>query len=541
MIYHRLPRRVTVLLLLAALIMTAASSAAGLLLPPPEAMSSITARDLKTHLSFLASDELGGRYTLSPSIRIAARYLASQLESYGYRGAARDGSFFQKVPISTRAVDLASSRVVLDAGTSRQEFKYADDFAALTPFDMDVRGEMVFVGYGISSPAHKHDDYAGLDVKGKIVVIAGGAPETLIGVRLSDEESGYRLASARGAAGVILMPPSQLLLAWPQARTYMTREQISLPPRANQSNQSNKVTPVISAGPELIKAIAKAMGKESSYLVSPGGKPLQSARISATAEVKMQVSVKETAPAHNVVGVLEGADPRLKDEYIVFSAHYDHEPTNSRGEVYNGADDDGSGTVAILEIAQAFSTGPRPPRSILIVFHTAEELGLLGSEFNTDYEPVVPLNKLVANFNIDMIGRSRAEDNTDARDRELTDKDSVYVIGADKLSSELHRISEQSNAETSRLKFDYTYNDENHPQRFYYRSDHYNYAKHGIPVIFYFTGVHRDYHRPTDDIEKIDFVKMERITRMIFATGWNVATLDHRLVADKKAASSSAK
>jgi Zn-dependent M28 family amino/carboxypeptidase len=202
--------------------------------------------------------------------------------------------------------------------------------------------------------------------------------------------------------------------------------------------------------------------------------------------------------------------------------------------VYNGADDDGSGTVSVLEIAQAFSIGPRPKRSILIVFHTGEELGLFGSEYNTDYEPVVPVGKLVANLNIDMIGRSRSDTDQDPRDAYLTDKNSVYVIGSDKLSTELHRLSEETNAETARLRFDYTYNDETHPERFYYRSDHYNYAKHGVPIIFYFTGVHRDYHQPTDDIDRIDFDKMERIDRMIFALGWRVANLDHRLVVDKK-------
>ena len=235
-----------------------------------------------------------------------------------------------------------------------------------------------------------------------------------------------------------------------------------------------------------------------------------------------------------MVGILEGSDQRLKDEYVVFSAHYDHLATSSRGEVYNGADDDGSGTAAVLEIAEALAVGTRPLRSTLIVFHTAEEMGLLGSEFNTDYEPVVPMEKLVVNLNIDMIGRARAAGNSDPRDRELTDGESLYVIGADKLSTELNKISEQTNADTAKLRFDYTYNDDRHPQRFYYRSDHYNYAKHGVPIIFYFTGVHRDYHRTTDDVDKIDFNRMERISRMILATGWRVANLDHKLIVDRK-------
>src|SRR5215216_2809687 len=191
--------------------------------------------------------------------------------------------------------------------------------------------------------------------------------------------------------------------------------------------------------------------------------------ISATATMRMRVDVKDAPVAQNVAGILEGSDPKLKDEYVVFSAHYDHLKTSAGGEVYNGADDDGSGTVSVLEIAQAFAMGLRSKRSILILFHTGEELGLFGSEYNTDYDPVVPIRKLVADFNIDMVGRSRPEGDNDPRDKELSDKNSLYIIGADKLSSELNKISEQTNQETARLNFNYTYNDEKHPQRFYYR------------------------------------------------------------------------
>jgi hypothetical protein len=527
---HKKISRRGLAVLLVALFVAPLTAASNLPLPANEATSSITTRDLKKHLSFLASDELGGRYTLSPSIRIAARYLASELESYGYRGGARDGSFLQKVPLSYRPVDLAQSRLTINSAGSKQELRYADDFAAQSPAALDLSGEMVFVGYGISSPKNRHDDYAGLDVKGKIVVGISGTPETLRGVKLDPNEQGVGPAEARGAAGAIFIEP-QYLLQWGMIKSYILRETAALP---SPPTASGKEFPALLGGPGFIRALAKAMGKEESYLTASAGKPLPPAAIPATASLKMVVTVKDAPPTYNVVGVLEGADPKLKNEYVVFSAHYDHLQTSNTGEVYNGADDDGSGTVGILEIAQAFSLGQRSARSVLVIFHTGEEMGLLGSLYNTDYEPVVPLDKLVANFNIDMIGRSREEGNTDPRDRGLSDRNSVYVIGADKLSTELNRISEDTNNATARMKLDYTFNDENHPQRFYYRSDHYNYAKHGIPIIFYFTGVHRDYHRATDDIEKIDFEKMERISRLVFATGWRVANLSHRLVVDKK-------
>jgi hypothetical protein len=530
--YTRRLGRALALLLLAALSLAQPGGAANIPLPAPEATSSITARDLRKHLTFLASDELGGRYTLSPSNRVAARYLASQLESYGYRGAARDGSFFQKVPLSYRNIDLGNSRVSISGSGSKQQFGYADGFSIDIPEDMSFGGDLVFVSYGIASSANHYDDYEGLNVKNKIVVAIEGMPDSLNGVRLGADEQVDRAALARGATGAIKIPEAQVLLAWNEIKASLAgQQQLDLPPLRHASD---RVLRSVTAGPDLIKALAKAMGKQNTDLTSPAKKELKPMQIAAKAEVRLRVDVKEAPPAQNVAGVLEGADPKLKDEYVVFSAHYDHLKTADTGEVFNGADDDGSGTVSVLEIAQAFSVGPRPKRSILIVFHTGEELGLFGSEFNTDYEPVVPLARLVADFNIDMVGRSRPEGDDDPRDRALTDKDSIYIIGADKLSTELNQLNEQTNSETARLRFDYTYNDERNPERFYYRSDHYNYAKHGIPVIFYFTGVHRDYHKATDDVDKIDFEKMERIDRMIFATGWRVANLDHRLVVDKK-------
>jgi hypothetical protein len=506
------------------------TTAGNLPLPSSEATASITITDLRKHLSFLASDELGGRYTISPSSGIAARYLASQLESYGYKGAGPGGSFLQKVPLSYRSVDRDKSSLVMTINGVRHDFKYPQAFISQVPIDAEVSGELVFVGHGISSPANKHDDYAGLDVKGKIVLLTGGSPDSLRNAKFGPEEIEEGAAMAHGAAAAMVILPAPFMTQWEQITSFLGRETLGLPP---VPGPGGKVLPTIAASPALISAIATAMGKEPSALLQYDGKRVRPGNTGASVSFKLAVEVKPASPVYNVVAALEGSDPRLRNEYVVFSAHYDHLKSTGSGEVYNGADDDGSGTVAVLEIAQAFSVGPRPPRSILIVFHTAEELGLYGSAYNTDYEPVVPVDKLVANLNIDMIGRSRAEGDRDPRNRNLTDKNSVYIIGSDKLSSELHKLNEETNQATTKLRFDYLYNDENHPERFYYRSDHYNYAKHGVPIIFYFTGVHKDYHQTTDDIDKIDFEKMERIGRMIFAVGWRVATLDHRLVVDK--------
>jgi hypothetical protein len=503
-------------------------------LPSEQATSSITAADLKKHLSFLASKELGGRYTLSSSNVVAARYLASQLEYYGYQGAAAGASYFQKVPLSFRRVDQAGSSLNIDSEGSHRPFKYGDDFLQETvPSACDASGGLVFVGYGISSPENHHDDYSKLDVSGKIVVEVSGVPESLKGVKIPEGESGGEAAAAHGAKGEIIITPPQFLLIWSQLKNSQGEDQPSLPPKPGKSTVP--AFPTVFAGPELIKAIAVLTGKDLAFLQSPGGKEVPAQALEASARIAIKVDLKDAPPAQNVVGVLEGSDPVLRDQYVAFSAHYDHLKTNDAGEIYTGADDDGSGTASVLEIAKAFSIS-HPRRSILIIFHTGEELGLFGSEYNTDYAPVVPLDKIVADLNIDMVGRSRPDGDQDPRDAHLTDKNSLYIIGADKLSTELNQISEQTDQDTERMRFDYTYNDESNPEKFYYRSDHYNYAKHGIPIIFYFTGVHADYHQPTDTVDKIDFTKMERIDRLIFATGWRVANLDHRLVVDKKQA-----
>jgi hypothetical protein len=235
-------------------------------------------------------------------------------------------------------------------------------------------------------------------------------------------------------------------------------------------------------------------------------------------------NIADTVHTENVLGYIEGTD--LKDQVIVLTAHYDHIGITN-GQINNGADDDGSGTVAILELAQAFAQakkdGHGPRRSILFMTVTGEEKGLLGSKYFVE-NPIIPLPNIVCNLNIDMIGRT---------DNEHRGKpDYIYLIGSDKLSSQLHAISETTNAEHTKLDLDYTYNHPEHPERFYYRSDHYNFAEKKIPVIFYFRGVHDDYHQPTDDVQKIQFDQLEKVTKLVFYTAWELANRTDRIVVD---------
>jgi Zn-dependent M28 family amino/carboxypeptidase len=241
--------------------------------------------------------------------------------------------------------------------------------------------------------------------------------------------------------------------------------------------------------------------------------------------VKQLFGNKKKIKGENVLGYIEGGD--LKNELIIITAHYDHLGKHD-SLVFNGADDDGSGTVATLEIAEAFmlakKAGHGPRRSVLIMPVSGEEKGLLGSKYYTDH-PVYPLEKTVANLNIDMIGR--LDDWHDTANY-------VYLIGADRLSQELHDISEEINKKHIGLNLDYTFNEEDDPNRYYYRSDHYNFAKNNIPVIFYFNGVHEDYHKTTDTVEKIDFQKIENITRLVFLTAWELANRDERIILSTK-------
>ena len=235
----------------------------------------------------------------------------------------------------------------------------------------------------------------------------------------------------------------------------------------------------------------------------------------------------KTVETENVVAIIKGSEK--PDEYVIITAHLDHVGVTD-GEIYNGADDDGSGTVALLEIAEAFKKaadkGKGPKRSIVFLHVTGEEKGLLGSAYYAD-NPIYPLENTVVNLNVDMIGR------IDPTRREKN-RDYVYLIGSDHDSVDLHNLSEQTNAESVNMTLDYRFNDKNDPNRFYYRSDHYNFAKNGIPIIFYFTGTHADYHQPSDTPDKIEYDLLELRSKLIFYTAWNIANRDKRIVVDPK-------
>ena len=481
----------------------------------------ITEDELKEHLYVYASDEFEGRNTGDPGQKKAVEYLKNEYEKLGISPVI-EGNYFQNVPLNmvkTPEVDM---------NINGQSSTYFDDFISLTAAETGILSatEVVYAGYGIDD--EKYSDYTDLDVQGKIVIVKVGEPKdkagnfVITGAKTVSKWSNGRqaLSSKRDAAKekgakAIFFADDALFNRY--SRYFKNQAEkggssrLSLPAKKED-------------GPEIyFFLISQKMGAS---LVNNIEQSTETATIPLNLDIKY-TSITEAKPSENVAAIIKGSEK--PNEYIIISSHLDHVGIDSEGEVFNGADDDGSGTVSILEIAEAFKTaadkGHGPKRSIIFLNVTGEEKGLLGSRYYTDYEPLVPLANTVANLNIDMIGRIDPK-----REGE---RNYIYLIGSDKLSTDLHNISEEVNSEFMNIELDYTYNDENDPNRFYYRSDHYNFAKNNIPIIFYFNGTHDDYHRISDTPDKINYDLLENRSRLVFHTAWEVANREERIIVDK--------
>ena len=562
----------------------------------PRAAAAIQPAPMREWLTYLASDELQGREVYSEGLGLAASYIADRLKEGGVKPAA-DGSYFQTVKVLGIRT-TSRSTVTVEVNGQRRTFK--DGEGITLPRNMGGKqtrasDDVWFAGYGLQVPSARIDDYADVDPKGRTIVWFGAAgPRDVTESRLLAGRS--RLATEKGAVAVIgpavsgrgrgaaaapaaaAAPPAaeQPATATPPAAATQPapasdtpappagRGQVaggrgaSTPDFVTAQAYEQPAAPVVTAQDEFFELLFSASEVSYSQLKELAAKrePLPHFRIAGvklTFDVDPEYAIVSTRLTRNVVGMVEGADPALKDSYVAFGAHYDHigylqSGSPGRGSaagasgcagqtrseprpgdiVNNGADDDGSGTVALMAIARAFAAGPRPKRSLLFVWHTGEESGLHGSRYNADH-PIVPNEKVVAQLNADMIGRNRCDDPAEAN--------TVYLIGSDRISTELHDVSEQANAAMARpLALDYELNDPADPQSLYTRSDHYSYAAKGIPVIFSTTGLHRDYHAVTDEVGRIEWDKLSRVAQLIYATGQRLANLDHAPVRDNKGA-----
>jgi peptidase M28-like protein len=545
-----LRRRGSIAALVAALGAAAAAAGGG--------PSSITPQELREWLGYIASDELQGRAVFSEGFGLAGGYIVEHLRDWGVKPGGDPGQYLQTVRV-LGVKTTSHSSVTVRVGTETRTF--ADGDGITFPKNMGGKRTVTidrveFVGYGLDAPGASHTDYGGKDVAGAAVVWLGAAgPKDL-------DQAAYRRLLAgrnryateqRGAAASIGPPAAPGAGRGGAGRggatgaadgvdfTTVQRLDAAAPPNLTAADAFFEF--VFSLAPSTYDELKRKAAAQE---------PLPSFRladVAITFTIDPAYDVVRTQTTHNVVGIVEGSDPQLKNTFVAFGAHYDHvgyaerelsreagarrpgapgrvTPGAEEDRIWNGADDDGSGTVAVMAIARAFAAGAKPKRSLLFVWHAGEERGLWGSRYFADY-PTVPMDRIVAQLNIDMIGRNR--------DDKVSEANTVYLVGSDRISSELHAVNRAANAAMTRpLTLDYEFNDPADLEQLYFRSDHYSYAAKGVPIIFFTTGLHPDYHANTDEVSKIEFDKMARITQMIFETGVRVANLDHAPARDNK-------
>ena len=505
-------------------------------------VDTITAAQLRDYLTFIASDEMEGRDTPSRGLDTTAKFIAMNLERWGFKPAGDDGTFFQKIALKRDALDASKTTAEING----QKFTFADDFLP-NAVAAAISGPAVYVGNGWVIKSKNLNPYEGIDVKDKIMVVLGapfpGFPKGVTRADLSgtqgvDWASPAVYAQQHGAKGILVIPDSQTSQNWEQLRARVLQ-----PSRATVEKFSTQPNappvPAVTMSTKMATALFEGEKFDAMTLVAnnESGQTVPAFELSSSKNVTVTIAIKAERPTtQNVVAVWEGSDPVLKNEYVAVGAHYDHVGICAPGQadpICNGADDDGSGTTAVLGMAEAISHAKqRPKRSVLFVWHCGEEKGLWGSRYFTDY-PTIPLDKVVTQLNIDMIGRSKKEGDTNARNKDLTGPNAIYVIGSTMMSTELGSLAQQVNKSFLNLTYDTKYDDPADPNRFFFRSDHYNYARKGIPIIFFFDGVHEDYHRPGDEPQKIDYDKMEKVARTIYMTLWAVTNLPARPKVDK--------
>ncbi len=482
----------------------------------------IDTKDLAKHLNILASDEYEGRETGKEGQKKAANYIAKEFERLGLAAIGNDG-FFQTFELTQKTLAKRTLEI------NQKQFEYGKDFycgKAKSRVDFQSN-EIIFAGYGIIN--ENRNDFNGIDIKGKIVVILSGQPN-------GAQDANFKSATAaknKKVEAIQKLKPEAIILIDQDYSKYANfykhqMESSSLSLSYKNSNSSDTLSSVITISEETANELLKPNKKTVGKLEKLYNKKSKSNKI-IILKSTMHASIfylEEEVSTENVIGLISGSE--IPEEYIFITAHYDHIGVID-GKVYNGADDDGSGTVSVLEIAEAFSkaklAGKGPKRSIVFMTVSGEEKGLLGSQFYVDH-PIFPLKNTICNLNIDMVGRI---DKQHAKDSNY-----VYVIGADKLSSELSAINEEANANHTNLNLDYTYNKPTDPNRFYYRSDHYNFAKNNIPIIFYFNGTHEDYHKDTDEVNKINFPLMKTRASLVFYTAWELANRKTTIKVDRK-------
>ena len=513
-------------------------------------LKSINQHDLKQHMLFLSSDELKGRDTGEPGLEVAARYLAVQAEALGLKSADPKNGYLQHYVIEEKAYLMEKSQTTIfrDGADSLVNSESFYILPAIKGEKTIIEGEVVFAGYGINDETHSYNDFEDIDIAGKVVLIMNRAPMNEDGTEMQFDHqkwSGmqnmqYKLPAIfqQGAKAVLLVfdPKSGFQSIEdlnPGIAKYFSKSR-TLKKEEESSDMAGMGSNIVlihrSVADQLLEGTGKslkALQKEIDQTLKPQSFSLDGIRI----KVQLQMQATDVLVS-NVFGLIEGSDPKLKDEVVIYVAHYDHIGTDGKGGVFNGADDNASGTVALIEIAEAYmKEKKRPKRSIGFLWVSAEEIGLFGSQYFADH-PLVSNENTAAVINLDMVGRTKSPEDVESTRSGLTivGGDSVKVIGGMQ-SKVLMEINKQS-LEEMNLIGNYTYNDLNHSERYFYRSDHISFARKDIPVLFYSTGTHRDYHLVSDEEALLDYDKFLKMTRFCYKAGFNVAQYKDSIVVD---------
>lgn len=481
--------------------------------------------ELKANLEYLSSGELMGRGTITEGERLASEFIAEKFRQYGVKPFGDDGTYFQKFPLLLTSF-TADSKIKIYSGGREKTFNVKDDFIIDVRRISDdkfqrTKSDIVFAGFGITAPEFGYDDYKGLDVKGKTVLILDDEPlsnDTAFfrgprATRYSFWGTKSRMARDNGAAGVIIIAPEETVKEWQRLSEWTLAGGLRYP---EAPDVSNPVIPVVCILPEVAKMILD--GEDQSYeeIDAAFNNSETMKGFEVDKEVAFDLIVKEEEQfSRNVIGIIEGTDPVLKNEYVSIGAHYDHVGVRN-GEVYNGADDNASGTVSVMEVGRHLAEINNNKRSVILMLYSAEERGLYGSRFTAENSPYV--KDMIANINLDMVGRMS--------------EDSLHSIGSGRLSSEFKILVEDVNQKTSNFVLDYVFDSENDPNRFYERSDHYNFAKQGIPIVFFFDNMNDDYHKPSDDAYKINYLKLEKVCELVYGITMELANREKKLLID---------
>jgi hypothetical protein len=488
--------------------------------------NAIRASDLKADITFLSSDELEGRLSLQRSAEIAARWIATEFQRAGLKPLAP--GFLQPVPVIEYRTDRRASGLTIRRGSKVQPAGYPDAYGSF-PEDVDVTAPVVFAGFGITAPELHYDDYAGIDAHGKIVLIFDHEPQENDSNSIFNGKGNTRYAGSfvktltaqqHGAVGV-------LVVAEPNRKHPSNQERLA---RIRGMNDRARIASQALADSEIKipsftisdKIADDLLGGEAARLqsaIDQSLKPVSREIPGVTAEIKIVGTQRRGATTWNVVGLIEGSDPAVRDETVLFSAHYDHDGPAPNGGIYHGADDNASGTAGVLELARAFSKNDiKPRRSLVFAVFAAEERGLLGSYYYVAH-PLRPLATTRAVVNFDMIGRNEtASEQTKGLIEIAPDtSNELNLIGA-YYSPQYKTTIERANNMIG-LNLNYKW-DEEPALNIYFRSDHYPFALHDVPAMWWFTGFHLDYHQPTDTVDKINFEKMEKIVRLAYIAGF---------------------